>query len=114
MSPYTVSQSVKNWPKDRQPLINFSRHVYKTLERFIASGDNEAMDSHIPTTVKRRVRRIDECNAERHQVSQNKYLLKHRREYSTGIIERGCGREADKARGGAECLIRLRDHIRVQ
>ena len=42
------------------------------------------------------------------------YLLKHRREYSTGIIERGCGREADKARGGAECLIRLRDHILVQ
>ena len=28
------------------------------------------------------------------------YLLKHRREYSTGIIERGCGREADMARGG--------------
>ena len=33
------------------------------------------------------------------------------REYTTGIIERGCGREADKARGVAECLIRLRDHI---
>ena len=42
------------------------------------------------------------------------YLLKHRREYTTGIIELGCGREADKARGGAECLIRLRDHILVQ
>ena len=38
-------------------------------------------------------------------------MLKHRREYTTGIIERGCGREADKARGVAECLIRLRDHI---
>ena len=34
-----------------------------------------------------------------------KYLLKHHREYNI-IIERGCGREADKARGGAECLIR--------
>ena len=32
-------------------------------------------------------------------------------EYTTGIIERGCGREADKAREIAECLIRLRDHI---
>ena len=31
-----------------------------------------------------------------------------------GIIERGCGREADKAQGVAECLIRLRDHSRVQ
>ena len=30
------------------------------------------------------------------------------------VIERGCGREADKARGVAECLIRLRDHILVQ
>ena len=32
----------------------------------------------------------------------------------TGFLERGCGREADKARGVAECLIRLRDQIRVQ
>ena len=43
-----------------------------------------------------------------------KYLLRHRCEYTTGFLERGCGREADKARGVAECLIRLRDHIRVQ
>ena len=43
------------------------------------------------------------------------YLLRHRREYTTGIIERGCGRrETNKARGVAECLIRSRDHIRVQ
>ena len=42
------------------------------------------------------------------------YLLRHRCEYTTGFLERGCGREADKARGVAECLIRLRDHIRVQ
>ena len=35
-------------------------------------------------------------------------------EYTTGIIERGCGRETDKARGAAECLIWSRDHIRVQ
>ena len=34
------------------------------------------------------------------------------KEYTTGFLERGCGREADKARGVAECLIRLRDHIR--
>ena len=34
--------------------------------------------------------------------------------YTTGIIERGCGRETNKARGVAECLIRSRDHIRVQ
>ena len=26
------------------------------------------------------------------------YLLRHRCEYTTGIIERGCGRETDKAR----------------
>ena len=44
----------------------------------------------------------------------NKYLLRHRCEYTTGFLERGCGREADKARGVAECLIRLQDHIRVQ
>ena len=44
----------------------------------------------------------------------NEYLLRHRCEYTTGIIERGCGRETDKARGAAECLIRSRDHIRVQ
>ena len=37
------------------------------------------------------------------------YLLRHRCEYTTGILERGCGREADKARGVAECLIRFRD-----
>ena len=30
------------------------------------------------------------------------YLLRHRCEYTTGIIERGCGRETDKARGAAE------------
>ena len=35
------------------------------------------------------------------------YLLRHRCEYTTGFLERGCGREADKARGIAECLIRL-------
>ena len=34
----------------------------------------------------------------------------HRCEYTTGILEQGCGREADKARGVAECL---RDHIRL-
>ena len=34
-------------------------------------------------------------------------------EYTTGIIEPGCGRETDKAQG-VECLIRSRDHIRVQ
>ena len=43
-----------------------------------------------------------------------KYLLRHRCEYTTGIIERGCGRETDKARGAAECLIRSPDHIQVQ
>ena len=41
-------------------------------------------------------------------------VLGHRCEYTTGFLERGCGREADKARGVAECLIRLRDHILVQ
>ena len=41
------------------------------------------------------------------------YLLRHRCEYTMGFLERGCGQEADKARGVAECLIRLRDHIRV-
>ena len=42
------------------------------------------------------------------------YLLRHRCKYTTGIIELGCGRVANKARGAAECLIRPRDHIRVQ
>ena len=36
------------------------------------------------------------------------YLLRH---CCKCTMERGCGREADKA---AECLIRLRDHSRVQ
>ena len=49
-----------------------------------------------------------EAREERHSYM---YLLRHR---CTGFLERGCGREADKARGVAECLIRLRDHIRVQ
>ena len=48
------------------------------------------------------------------EISVPMYLLRHRCEYTTGILEQGCGREADKARGVAECLIRLRDHIRVQ
>ena len=43
----------------------------------------------------------------------NMYLLRHRREYTTGIIERGCGLETNKARGVAECLIRSRDHIHI-
>ena len=42
------------------------------------------------------------------------YLLRHHCKCTMGILEQGCGREADKARGVAECLIRLRDHIRVQ
>ena len=37
--------------------------------------------------------------------------IKAPRSYTMGFLERGCGREADKARGVAECLIRLRDHI---
>ena len=36
------------------------------------------------------------------------YLLKHRCEYTTGIIERGCGREANKARGGYTCRVAFR------
>ena len=38
-------------------------------------------------------------------------LVKAPCEYTTGFLERGCGREADKARGVAECLIRLRDNM---
>ena len=46
--------------------------------------------------------------------TKDMYLLRHCCEYTTGIIELGCGRETNKARGVAECLIRSRDHIRVQ
>ena len=52
--------------------------------------------------------------AEINDVSEILYLLRHRCEYTTGFLERGCGREADKARGVAECLIRLQDYIRVK
>ena len=43
------------------------------------------------------------------------HLLRRRScSYTMGIIQRGCGRETDKARGTAECLIRSRDHILIQ
>ena len=36
------------------------------------------------------------------------------RECITEKIVRGCGREANMARGAAECDIRTRDHTQVQ
>ena len=41
-------------------------------------------------------------------------LVKLLRECITEKIVRGCGREANMARGAAECDIRTRDHTQVQ
>jgi F-box protein 18 (helicase) len=49
---YHISQCVKA-PKGLSHFI-FCRYVLHTLEKFIASGDDEFLDEHIPTTIRRR------------------------------------------------------------
>ena len=68
VSSYNVSQCINDCPKG-YPFDNFSRHIFQTLERFIASGDADFTDEHIPTTIKRRVRRNEWNDLEQNMVS---------------------------------------------
>ena len=55
-------------PKD-QSLYPFCRYILQTVERFIASGDHEFQDEHIPTTINKRRRRNEGVTSEEHAVN---------------------------------------------
>ena len=73
VSSYNVSQSIKKSPRG-YPSFNFSRHVFQTLEKFIASGDANFIDEHIPTTIKRRVRKNEWYDQEQSMVCIQMYV----------------------------------------
>ena len=66
MNSYNVSQCILVQPS--HDLYRFSRYVCQTLDRFIASGDDQILDMHIPTTIKRK--RHELLTPEEHAVSK--------------------------------------------
>jgi F-box protein 18 (helicase) len=60
---YTISQCVGGAPVG-QSLNRFSSHIFRTLEKFIASGDNDVQLEHVPTTVTWRRRRSSSDEAQ--------------------------------------------------
>ena len=66
INPYAVSQCVRFSPSGMSRFY-FSRHVHQTLEKFMASGDEEFDDDHIPTTIK--LKRKDRDNPMEYRVS---------------------------------------------